>query len=69
MSRPTSKGTGMYRTIYFPVELLSVMGPAMAATRQPVFNQFIGEAVRYYCEQVLTNENMGKEAATNESEG
>ena len=62
MSRPISKGTGAYKTIYFPVELLAVMGPAMAATQQPVFNQFIGDAVRYYCEYVLDNVDQGEEA-------
>lgn len=68
MSRPITKGTGAYKTIYFPVELLSVMGPAMAATQQPVFNQFIGDAVRYYCEYVLNNEQMSKEASGNGKE-
>ena len=65
MSRPVSKGMGIHRTIYFPIEMVKQMGSAMAVTGESTFNRFICDAVREYCDLVLMRD---KEAAENGKE-
>lgn len=65
MSRPVSKGMGIHRTIYFPIEMVQQMGSAMAVTGESTFNRFICDAVREYCDLVLMRD---KEAADNGKE-
>lgn len=60
MSRTVSKGMGIHRTIYFPIEMVSRIGSAMAVTGESTFNRFICDAVREYCDLVLMHD---KEAA------
>lgn len=60
MARKTGKGIGIHRTIYFPVDIITTMGIAMAATKEPRFNRFVNEAVAYYCNVVLDREKEGE---------
>ena len=59
MARKITKGVGIHRTIYFPVDIITTMGIAMAATKEPRFNHFVTEAVAYYCNAVLDREQEG----------
>lgn len=61
MSRPVSKGMGIHRTIYFPIEMVQQMGAAMAAKGEPTFNRFVCDAVKEYCDLVLMREKEGAE--------
>lgn len=60
MARKTIKGIGIHRTIYFPIDLVSAMGIAMATVKEPRFNRFVTDAVRYYCSEVLDRDKEGE---------
>lgn len=59
MSRKPTKGIGIHRTIYLPIELVSEIGHGMDAVKDPVFNHFICEAVRVYCEEIRLHDQEG----------
>ena len=61
MSRPVSKGIGIHRTIYIPIDLVYRMGKAMASVSEQVVNKFVCMAIEHYCEEIELNESMGEE--------